>query len=58
MILTLEKRRSTDTSTGPGNFNQRIHMECDSENAVIHTLMISIPHIIAKTDAKKAWANR
>ncbi len=39
------------------NFNPRTHMECDSENVVIHTLMISIPHIIAKTDAKKGWIN-
>ncbi|WP_264300058.1 hypothetical protein [Paenibacillus polymyxa] len=36
------------------NFNPRTHMECDSENAVIHTLMIAISHIIAKNDAKKA----
>ncbi|WP_235209128.1 terminase small subunit [Paenibacillus polymyxa] len=46
-----------DTSEQVADFNPRTHMECDSENAVIHTLMISIPHIIIKTDAKKAWIN-
>ncbi len=34
------------------DFNPRTHMECDSENAVIDTLMISILHIVAKTDVK------